>query len=86
MLTLEQLKNMDPGVFTHGFTEENFYGERQKVLWVATRGAIHDWAIYVGPEDWSIERVRDYGIKVHNMDLVSQLLPSETEALQMYRH
>lgn len=54
MLTLQQLKDMEPGVFADGITtiKHPWYGqspeypETIEVRWVATRGGIYDWAIY----------------------------------------
>lgn len=90
MLTLQKLKDMEPGIFERGLTIDNRSGVNlantdQVLRWVATRGGIHDWAIYAGPEDWSEERVRDYGDKVHNRDNVQKLVPCDEEALEMYR-
>jgi hypothetical protein len=48
MLTLQQLKDMEPytifatGVTTDGYDAVNMYGKGQELKWVATRGGIHD--------------------------------------------
>jgi hypothetical protein len=90
MLTLQQLKDMKPGIFDSGVTTDDESGVNmtrsgQSLRWVATRGGIHDWAIYVAPEDWSEDRVRDMGDKVHDRSNVKKLVPCDDEALGMYR-
>lgn len=91
MLTLQQLKDMEPytifatGETTDGYDAVNMYGKGQELRWVATRGGIHDWAIYVAPKDWTEEMVKSNGDKVHNRTSVKKLVPCDDEALEMYR-
>jgi hypothetical protein len=91
MLTLQQLKDMEPdtifatGETTDGYDAVNMYGKGQELRWVATRGGIHDWAIYVAPKDWTEEMVKSNGDKVHNRESVKKLVPCDDEALGMYR-
>lgn len=91
MLTLQQLKDMDPdtifatGETTDGYDAVNMYGKGQELRWVATRGGIHDWAIYVGPKAWKEDMVKSNGDKVHNRESVKKLVPCDDEALGMYR-
>ena len=90
-ITLEMLKNMDPGMFASG--TKVFDGTQR--TWVATRGFIHDWAIYELPSIEGIRfmgggdflsHIKDWGNKVHNMSIVKDLVSSNEEALKMYRH
>ena len=91
MLTLQQLKDMKPGIiFETGITTDdaagaNMTGSSQKLRWVACRGGIHDWAIYIHKEDWSEESVKSNGDKIHNRETVKKLVPCDDEALAMYR-
>lgn len=90
MLTLQQLKDMEPGIFATGTTTDDEEGVNmtrsgQQLRWVATRGGIHDWAIYIHKADWSEEEVARVGDKVHNRDNVKNLVPCDDEALAMYR-
>ena len=91
MLTLQQLKDMEPdtifatGETTDGYDAVNMYGRGQELRWVATRGGIHDWAIYIAPKDWTEEMVKSNGDKVHNRESVKKLVPCDDEALGMYR-
>lgn len=91
MLTLQQLKEMEPdtifatGETTDGYDAVNMYGKGQELRWVATRGGIHDWAIYIAPKDWDEAMVKSNGDKVHNRESVRKLVPCDDEALGMYR-
>jgi hypothetical protein len=91
MLTLQQLKDMKPDtIFATGETTDNsdgtnMTGSGQALRWVATRGGIHDWAIYIHRADWSKEDIKQMGDKVHNRDTVKKLVPCDDEALGMYR-
>lgn len=91
MLTLQQLKDMEPdtifatGETTDGYDAVNMYGRGQELRWVATRGGIHDWAIYIAPKDWDQLRIQRMGDKVHNRESIKKLVPCDDEALAMYR-
>jgi len=91
MLTLQQLKDMEPdtvfatSITTDGYDAVNMYGKGQELRWVATRGGIHDWAIYIAPIDWTEEMVKSNGDKVHNRESIKKLVPCDDEALEMYR-
>ena len=93
MLTLDKLKEMEPGtVFATGiisnspegvYMTDERYGD--KLRWVAKRGGIHDWAIYIGWEEKSLEYVKDYGDKVYNEFNIKKLVPCTDEAYKQYR-
>lgn len=90
MLTLQQLKDMEPGIFATGETTDdadgaNMTGSGQELRWVATRGGIHDWAIYIQKADWSEKEIESNGDKVHNRETVKKLVLCDDEALNMYR-
>lgn len=93
MLTLQQLKDMPPGIFAYGtcinspedvyMTDSNIGKE---LMWVAVRGGIWDWAIYIyWAEDNSIGYIADYGDKVRNVDYIKRFVPCDEEAFKMYR-
>lgn len=91
MLTLQQLKDMEPdtifatGETTDGYDAVNMYGKGQELRWVATRGGIHDWAIYIAPKDWPEALIKSNGDKVHNRESIKKLVPCDDAALEMYR-
>ena len=90
-LTLKQLKEMKPGIFTSGVSFDgpdgiNMMNTGKSLRWVAVRGGIHDWAIYCHTSDKSVEYIRDMGDKVHNEATIKKLVPCDDEAFNMYRH
>jgi hypothetical protein len=90
-LTLQDLKDMEPGIFATGTINDgptgiNMTRSERTLRWVATRGGIHDWAIYIAPEDWSAEAVKRSGDKVHNDENIKKLVACDDEAFGMYRH
>lgn len=91
MLTIAQLKEMQPGVFATGETTDdpagvNMTGSGQPLRWVASRGGIHDWAIYIHKADWSVEDVKNMGDKVTSEHNIKKLVPCSDEAFAMYRY
>lgn len=62
-----------------------------RVKWIAARGDIPDWCIYIqnphyGDLAWGYDEVLMYGDKVHSHDMIQKLVAVEKEVLQMYRH
>lgn len=110
MLTKQDIKNMNPGIFRSGVMASDKYdylvndrgvnvdGQYNKFYWVAVRGDIPDWAVYIMPAKyWGktakvsdrkviSQRVANYGTKIHDLAHVNILVPSEADALSMYRH
>ena len=79
-LTVEDLDGMSRGVFRVGTTD----GRK----WIATRGDVHDWAIYMADEyslNSTFEYVRKYGNKVTSNNMITKLVPCTVEALNLYR-
>ena len=85
-LTIEKLKEMNPGIFKTGVTRDDTIERGTKLKWVAVRGGIHDWAIYYDKAEMSDEYVRDRGDKFTNKDTIRQLVPCDEEAFDMYRY
>lgn len=90
-LTLQSLKDMEPGIFAKGTTEVEDYwdtSELMKVDWVAVRGGIHDWAIYCQASclDWKDNSIRDHGDKMRNPMSIKKCVPCDEEAFEMYRY
>jgi len=92
ILTLETLKALPPcQVFATGLTIDNrtgvnMTGSDKTLRWVATRGGIHDWAIYIHFATFSEEYVKSSGDKIHSKDIIKKLVPCDDEAFAMYRH
>lgn len=90
MLTLSKLKAMKPGIFDSGTVRDsstgvNILGSGKMLRWVAVRGGIHDWAIYVYWEAMSEEWIKAHGDKVHDRNNIKRLVKCDDEALGMYR-
>lgn len=92
MLTLEQLKELPPGsilgtgIVTDDDQGVNMRGTGTKLRWVAKRGRIHDWAIYICHAIHSITWVCDHGDKIHSASDIQKLVACDDEAFKMYRH
>lgn len=92
MLTIQELKDMEPGtIFATGTINDgptgiNMTRSERTLRWVACRGGIHDWAIYIGPEEWTAEAVKRSGDKVHSTEHINKLVPCDADAFGMYRH
>jgi hypothetical protein len=84
-LSLEDLKNMEPGtVFANGVTlDERLY--HKPVRWLAKRGRIHDWAIYYHLEEKSLAWVETSGDKCFTEGVIKELVPCDEKAFKMYR-
>ena len=92
MLTVDQLKAMEPGsIFAIGEEDDVPEGlfmanTGKRLKWVAVRGGIHDWAIYCHLAEHSVEWIKERGDKVHDERHVKKLVPCDDEAFKMYRH
>lgn len=92
MLSLKQLQDMPPHtVFATGETVNspegiNMSNDGRTLRWVAKRGQIHDWAIYIGISSWSEELVKTNGDKVTGEHNIKKLVPCDDEAFGMYRY
>ena len=92
MLTIKKLKKMEPNtIFAQGETIDspegiNMARTGKRLKWVAVRGQIHDWAIYIGTLDQSIEDIRDWGDKVTGEENIKKLVECDKEAFGAYRY
>ena len=92
MLTLQDLKDMKPNTaFAMGRIRDNPRGinmdnTNMPLKWVACRGEIHDWAIYIYTADKTKAWVKAHGNKVTAHSHIRRVVPCDDEALAMYRH
>lgn len=94
MITIEDLKDMEPGsIIAKGFVENSPDGVYMtntrigdKLLWIAKRGTIHDWAIYIHWEERGEQFVIDHGDKLRNGEYIRELVPCTDEAFKKYRY
>jgi hypothetical protein len=93
ILTPEDLKAMHPGAIIAAGTVKNSPDEiymtsdhiGRPMRYVAKRGGIHDWAIYLDWESKSLDQVLDHGQKLQSLKHVKKLVPCTDEALNLYR-
>ena len=94
MLRFEDFKKIRAReMFAHGLQSDsprgiNLTGSGETLLWVAVKGDVDDFAIYVMPVElanWSIARVRDFGDKIHDRNTIQRLLNCDDEVLAKYR-
>lgn len=94
MLTLQQLKGMKPEtIFAKGEIENSPDGLfmttsniGKKLIWVAKRGGIHDWAIYCHWAEKGEQFVITNGDKVTAASNIKKLVPCDEESFSMYRY
>jgi hypothetical protein len=91
MLDRKMLVDMPPQtMFACGETTDDsegieMTGSGKSLKWVAVRGAIPDWCIYI---HWSFNTFKDIktmGDKVCNETNIKRLVPCDDEAFQRYR-
>jgi len=92
MLTLQMLKDIKPNtIFATGIAKDEAGGLHmantgRELRWIATRGGIHDWAIYCHFSDRTEEWIKSYGDKVNSAEHIKRLVPCDNEAFEMYRY
>jgi len=90
MFTREKLDKLEPLViFASGldFDEEggiNMWSTHELLRWVAVRGEVDDWAVYVDKADKSVESVKDFGCKIFK-DQAVKLINGSQDFYDRYR-
>ena len=91
MLTVKMLKDMPPKtMFASGTVEDspegvNLTNSGCELKWVAIRGGIWDWTIYIHFDEHTAEWIMRHGDKVYNPHNIRKLVPCDDEAFEMYR-
>lgn len=93
MLTIEKLDAMRPEtMIAHGICincPDDIFMTRSNIgremIWVAMRGEVSDWTIYVGWKDTGLDRIISNGDKLHNEKHIRKLVPCTVEAYERYR-
>ena len=57
----------------------------REMIWVAKRGYIHDWAIYITWKTNGLDYCISNGDKLFNPNVIRRLVPCDDEAFKMYR-
>lgn len=94
MLTLEKLKDLEShSIIAQGeatnspediFMTDSDIGRGMR--WVAKRGLIDDWAIYIHWNEHDIDYIKKHGIKLTGKDNIKKLVPCTPEAFERYRY
>ena len=92
-LTIEHLNNMEASLpFSSGIIENSPEGVYMtnnrvgdKLLWIAKRGRINDWAIYIHWEESGEAYVLNHGDKIRQREDIRKLVPCTDEAFKNYR-
>jgi len=90
MYTRETLKKFPPDtIFASGYSYDDelgiyMQGTGDMLKWVAVRGGIDDWAIYVGKYYQSDEEIKNWGQKVPKR-IATKLLSGDTDFNDRYR-
>jgi hypothetical protein len=85
MLTLDNLREMEPGAIIATGVIQNDHLYYKPVRWVAKRGRVHDWALYYDKEEKSQIQVENNGNKCFTESVIRQLVPCDDAAMRMYR-
>ena len=94
MLTLKKLQDMeshaiiDKGEAVNSpegiFMTDSDIGRAMR--WVAKRGNIDDWAIYIHWAQHDYDYIKNHGIKVTGAKDIKKLVPCDDEAFKRYRY
>lgn len=87
ILTVEELDNSQPWIIRQ-WTFNNSYDLPDDPImfnFVAVRWIIHDWAIYISPDNMTFDQTMRYWNKVRDKETIIQLVPCTDEAFELYR-
>lgn len=93
MLTKEMLQAMSPKtVFAKGETTNDPEGiymtdhrRGDKLIWLAKRGEIHDWTVYLTWAENGYDYCERVGDKTNSEANIRKLVPCNDEAYHLYR-
>ena len=83
---------LDPDtIISKGFTTDSddgihIDGTKQKLKWIAKKGAVNDWSIYCHSAKLPDIEILKNGFKVRHPDEIQKLLPCTKDVLTRYRY
>ena len=92
MLTIKKLATYpNKTIFASGLIIDNtegFYFHKSGMLlrWVAVKGGIEDWKIYIGHPVKTYEQIKSNGDKVTMESNIKHLVPCTDEVFALYRY
>lgn len=90
-MTYEKFKQLPyDQAFRQGETTDdadgaNMQNTGQQLRWVAKKGRIDDWCIYVGTVLWSWETILSNGDKICSKTTIQRLVPCDDAMFNAYR-
>jgi hypothetical protein len=94
MYTLKQLQELPPhSIIDSGevinspegvFMTDSDIGRTMR--WVAKRGLVDDWAIYIHWSEHDIDYIKRQGTKITTPRFIEKLVPCDEEMLKRYRY
>lgn len=91
-LSEKTLKMYSPGqIFASGqIVDSNegitIFGSGKQLRWVAVKGMIDDWSIYVHFSQYNDEFVKNYGMKVIQEENIKKLIECDEYSFKAYRY
>lgn len=91
MITLDifkKLPNSEPFIMGLTFDDNtgvNLDGTRELRKFVAKKGQIDDWTLYLGMPDWDYEEVMNMGSKIYDKKNIMNVINCDKEVLNLYR-
>lgn len=95
MITFEELKKLQFGeIFASGETVNSTNGiysvmldEGDELKWIAKKSnGDNSWAIYFHFKEFSLEFIKQHGLKLKNLKEIKKLVPCDDKMLTKYRH
>lgn len=92
MITLDvfkKLPNSQPflmGLTIDDHTGVNLDGTGQLRKFVAKKGQVDDWALYLGLPEWDYDKVMDMGSKIYDKKNITNVINCDEEVLNLYRY
>lgn len=92
MFTIQFLKLTKPEtIFACGETIDapngvNMMNTGKQLRWIACKGRVNDWALYVGEVSHSYKYIQQYGDKVYSEEAIRKLVLCDDEFFKAYRY
>lgn len=84
-LGMEKFKVFDKGLVLDNTPDFNFSGEGVALKWVAVKGYIDDWAVYIGDNKKTFEEIGLTGDKITMERNIRHLVPCTDAVFKKYR-
>lgn len=92
MLTISDFNNINDGsVFSSEVVIDRPEGivinnSGKSLRWVAKKGRIGDWALYIDSSEYSVHWIATYGQKIKDESIIRKILPCTDDVFKLYRY